>query len=340
MAKQLYSPQRFEDLFQAPLEILGRDFFPEEFLERGLSQATLNRLAEKALIRTLMQEFSVLIRPLDVPGRSILVHWIRKFELYNLKAIIRGKLQELPFDQIRENLHDLPPMISLPHEMLLRTENILELLRRLEQGPYSDIARQARRVYEEKNEPFSLDAAIDHSYYTGLLRQANTAEPEDRSSLVQLVGAMIDQQNLIWLLRYRFSYGLSATETYFLMIPFGRRLFRDHLKRLVNQDSFESVLKGLQGHFGEVMSDVGNALEAESVLDNETANQARQSLRDSPSAITRSLAYLVLREMDLKKIYAVVQGKVLSLDNDLIRMAAGLQGLSGMEADARVSGHV
>jgi len=340
MAKQLYSPGQFEDLIHSPLEALGKNFSLVGLIEQGLSPATLNRVAEKALIRTLMQELSVLLRPLERPARSILVDWIRKFELYNLKAIIRGKLKELPFDQIRENLHDLPPLISLPHERLLRTENILELLRLLEEGPYSDIAHQARRVYEEKNEPFSLDAAIDHSYYTGLLRRASAAEPEDRSPLLRLLGAMIDQQNLIWLLRYRFSYGLSATETYFLLIPFGRRLFRDHLKLLVNEDSFEGVIEGLRGHFKDVMSDVGNALEAERILDNETAAQAHQSLRFSPSAVTRSLAYLVLREMDLKRIYAVIQGKVLKLDDSLIRTAAGMPVVPGEETQARVAGHV
>lgn len=337
MSKQLYSPRQFEHLIRSPLEALGREFSLHEFIERGLSRATLNRVAEKALIGTLMQELSVLLRPLEGAARNILIHWIRKFELYNLKAIIRGKLQELSFDQIKENLHDLPPLISLPHERLLRTESILELLRQLEEGPYSDIAHQARRVYEEKNEPFSLDAAIDHSYYTGLLRRASANEGFDRSSLLELLGALIDQQNLIWLLRYRFSYGLSATETYFHLIPFGRRLYREQLKILVNKDSLEEVITGLRGHLGEVMSGVGDALEAERILDNETAAQAHQSLRFSPSAVTRSLAYLILREMDLKKIYAIIQGKVLLLENDLIRTAAGMHVLPDDETEVWVN---
>ena len=340
MSKQLYSPRQLEHLIRGPLEALGRECSLHEFTERELSRATLNRVAEKALIGTLMQELSVLLRPLEGAARSLLIHWIRKFELYNLKAIIRGKLQKLSFDQIRENLHDLPPLISLPHEQLLRTESILELLRQLEEGPYSDIAHQARRVYEEKNEPFSLDAAIDHSYYTGLLRRANTTEGVDRSSLLELLGALIDQQNLIWLLRYRFNYGLSATETYFLMIPFGRRLYREQLKKLVNEDSLEGVIAGLGGHLREVMSEVGNALEAERILDNETAAQAHLGLRFSPSAVTRSMAYLILREMDLKKIYAIIQGKVLTLESDLIRTAAGMPRPPDNETEVWVNSRV
>ncbi len=117
-------------------------------------------------------------------------------------------------------------------------------------------------------------------------------------------------------------------------------MFRDHLKILVNEDSFEGVIEGLRGHFGDVMSGVGNALEAERILDNETAAQAHQSLRFSPSAVTRSLAYLVLREMDLKRIYAVIQGKVLKLDENLIRAAAGMPGAPDEKSQARAAGHV
>ena len=67
MAKQLYSPQRFEDLIHSRLEALGEDFSLDGLAEQALSPATLNRVAEKALIRTLMQELSVLLRPLEGP---------------------------------------------------------------------------------------------------------------------------------------------------------------------------------------------------------------------------------------------------------------------------------
>ncbi|MCP3867919.1 MAG: V-type ATPase subunit [Gammaproteobacteria bacterium] len=326
MAEQLYSPQHLEALFQTPLEHLGQGFSFDQFQNRELSSTTLNRMTEKALIRTLIHELAVLLRPLESPSRSILVNWIRKFELYNLKAIIRGKLQKLSFEQIKEDLHELPGFLALPHEGLLRTESVLELLRQLEEGTYSDIARQARRVYEEKNEPFSLDAAIDRSYYTGLLRCVNSSDGSDKSSLHELLGALIDQQNLIWLLRYRFGYGLSASETYFLLIPAGWKLYREHVKELVNKESFEQVIKALKGHYADLLVDVDNVFDAECVLESHTAVYARHCLRFSSSAVARALAYLVLREMDLKKLYAIIQGKLLQLDDGLIRTAAMMGG--------------
>ena len=159
--------------------------------------------------------------------------------------LIRGKINGLEASEIQEHLHDLPASISLPHTELLRTESISELLRTLEQGPYRNVAVQARRSYEENQEPFLLDATIDQRYYTSLLRQIRRAQPDDRPSLFRLIGGLVDQQNLNWLIRYRFNYELSASETYYLLIPFGLQLHRDQLLALVNLDSIEQVIESL-----------------------------------------------------------------------------------------------
>ena len=322
MAKRLFDRQQLNRLLESPLERLQQRFDMTELTRDPGDRSALNRAAERALVGTLLYELGVLLRPLDGASRDILIHWTRKFELFNLKALIRGKGQKLSARQIRRNLYPLPALISLPHERLLEAEGILELLRLLERGPYADIARQARQVYEQRNEPFSLDAAIDHSYYTGLLRRIRRAGPAEGRSLATLMGTLIDHQNLIWLLRYRFSYGLPPSETYYLLIPFGRRLHPDRLRDLVDRDSLEAVVAALPGRLARAMRGVDTAVTAEQALERETVHQARHCLHYSDSAVTRALAYLALREIDLKKLYAILQGKVLNLEPDLIREAA------------------
>ena len=192
---------------------------------------------------------------------------------------------------------------------------------------YGDIARQARKVYEEKNEPFSLDATIDQRYYAGLLKRARLIPAEDRTPLLKLIGTVIDQQNLLWLLRYRFNYELSPTETYYLLIPFGHHLQREKLMELVNMSQADHVMEALPEGMQIEMNDNSSPLNIEKQLDLITAQEAHKSLKYSPSAITSSLAYLILREMDLKRIFAIVQGKILNLETSLIRTAAGLDNL-------------
>ncbi|MES9875944.1 MAG: V-type ATPase subunit [Candidatus Sedimenticola sp. PURPLELP] len=328
LADRLLSEQDFSELTELTLEQLGRDFGVTDLLEEKTSSATINRATERALISTLMHELSVLLRPLKGPARYVLIHWIRKFELYNLKALIRGKLNHLTYEELRENLYDLPALISLPHQELLRTENIAELLRQLEQSHYSDIARQARRVYEEKNEPFSLDATIDQRYYAGLLKRARSTEVEDNKPLSELIGTLIDQQNLLWLLRYRFGYGLAPSGTYYLLVPFGKLLSRDLLKKLVNMNSFSEVIESLPDSIREEIGETEHIMDVELAMSQITAKKAFRMLKLSDSGVTRALAFLVLREIDLKRIYAIFQGKVLNLDQNLIRQAAGLSELT------------
>lgn len=331
LAARLFSDDQLEDFSRRSLDALGKSFDLSELLQRGLPPDQINRAAERSLIQTLMLDLSVLLRPLDGIGRATLIRWSHKFELYNLKAIIRGKLQGLGYDQINRNLHDLPPLISLPHDELVRTEDILELLRRLESGPYSDIAFQARRVYKQRNEPFSLDATIDQRYYTGLLRRARGVDEKDRTPLLSLIGVMIDQQNLTWLARYRFYYGLSPSETYYLLIPFGHHLHRDLLAKLAELDKLSEVVSHLPETLALQLQNIDTPMGIEQALSRETSKKARHSLKHDDSAVTKALAYLVLREMDLKKLYAMIQGKILGLDDALIRSVIGFDDGSAVD---------
>ncbi len=324
MSGQLIDDRAFESLLRAPLPLLEEPFGLQGISDRELSETELNRTIERGLINQLMNELSILLRPLNGTARDILIYWSRKFELYNLKALIRGKLNNLPYDQIRESLHILPALISLPHETLLRTENVPELLRQLEQTPYEAIARQARQVFEEKNESFSLDATIDHRYYIGLLKHARSCSSEDQAPLLQLIGDLIDRQNLPWLLRYRLNYQLSPSETYYLLIPSGHYLHADLLKRLVNMEQMAQILEALPAPLDSRLADASTIMAVELAMTEDLIAQSRKCLRFSPSAITRALAYLMLREMDLRRVFAIIQGRVLKLDEQLIRQAADI----------------
>jgi V/A-type H+/Na+-transporting ATPase subunit C len=248
---------------------------------------------------------------------------VRKFVFFNLKALIRGKINEMAEAQIADQLHDLPPRMQLPHEELLRADNPSELLRRLEQGSYQEIARQARKVYEEKNEPFSLDAAIDRLYYAGLLKRVYATDSGEQRPLLDFLGILLDHQNLLWLLRYRFVYGLPPSETYYLLVPRGLLLGRHTLLQLVELNSFEEVIAALPASLHRWLEEADNASKVERALERRATQEARNTLRRSPSALARALAYLTLREGDLKRLFSIVQGKVLGLDSAILRFAVG-----------------
>ena len=127
---------------------------------------------DQSNVTVLLSELAVLIRPLSGAARELLNYWAHRFELGNLKTIIRGKMANQPRSAIERQLQDMGAFTSLPVDELLRSDTPAELLRRLEQTPYAEIASRARHLLEEGEALFALDAALDRRYFAGLARRA------------------------------------------------------------------------------------------------------------------------------------------------------------------------
>lgn len=320
-AGRLLTPESVERYKSMSLNQLAEAFDLLPIIEENLEQRQKSRLIEQALLHRMMSELSVLLRPLSGRTRGLMLYWPRKFELYNLKTLIRGKLNDLGMEEIRDNLHDLPENIRLPHESLLQAENVLEMLRQLDQGPYAMIARQARHVYEEQNESFSLDAAIDRLYYTGMLRHINMANSIDKRGLHKVIGIMIDRQNILWLLRYRLVYRFSPSEAYYLLISAGGRIQRDTLMELANLEGLQAIIGHLPGPLRQILGEANNITQVRQRLDQHVSDELQKLMRHSQDAVVSALSYMIARDMDLMRLYAIIQGKLLQMDPALIDQA-------------------
>jgi V/A-type H+-transporting ATPase subunit C len=338
MASRLFAPTLVASLAQQGLDELAARFDLAPLLDEHLPSRARTRAVEQALIHTLLCELTILVRPMSSTERALVLSWGRKYALFNLKTFIRSKLYDIDPAQIRENLFELPPNVRLPHQALFQAENVLELLRQLEQGPYGLIARQAREAYEHKREPFAVEATIDQRYYAGLARQVMQLHDDSLRPLQELVGALLDLVDVMWLLRFRFSYQFSPSETFYQLVPSFRLLSRERLLQLVNLDAFEQVIEALPPPLDERLAGSRNLIDVQRSMRRYMASAALRVLRYSRSGVARALAYLVLREMDLAMIFALVQGRLLELPREMVEMAVELADAScpigGMAAAA------
>jgi V/A-type H+-transporting ATPase subunit C len=290
-----------------------------------LGASDLNTTAiEQCLVDVLINETAILTRPLAGQARGLLAYWAHRLELSNLKTIIRGKMTGQAPALIREQLVDMGVFTTLPVDHLLQSEDIGELLRRLEQTPYVDIARQGRRMLEHQRDPFALDAALDRRYFAGLVTRADATDPVHNYTLRRLVGSIVDRVNLVWLLRYRVAYDLPPSQAYYLLIPAGDRLTSSRLLTLAQMGSQAEVLNALPPPFDTILRGAQSTLEVTLRLERQTWKVAAAIVHRSAFNLARALAYLVLRERDLRRIRAIFRGKRLNMSEPLIRNATGL----------------
>jgi len=289
-------------------------------VERTIADVDL----EQALISRLVDEALRLIRPLSGKARGLLTHWMRRFELINLKLILRGKQTGIPVQQVREQLVDIGPLAALPLEDLLQADDVAEALRHLARSPYGEVGVRAERVFAEKRELFDVEASLDRDYFVGLTQRVNGLPQGDRQSLRPVVGRLIDQINLVWLLRYRFAAGLSPPYTYFLLIPSAYRLSSQRLMELARLESLEQVVAALPPPLDQQATGSRTVREVEAALEVETEAVAYHVLRRTVFNLGQALAYLHLREKQMLRIHVALKGRRLRLDPQLLRDAAGM----------------
>lgn len=281
---------------------------------------------EQSIIRAQLADILILMRAAG-DARNFLKYWSLRFEITNLKAIIRGKLANAPPVLVRKELSDMGFLTSLPVEELLQTEDIDELLRRLETTPYADMVRFARRAFEAQPRLFDLDAALDRHYYHGLVERARPLEETIGTSFRKVMELQIDRINLTWLLRFRFTYRLPPSQVYYLLIPSHYPLSSSILKELSALDRMEDMLAMLPEPYRGWLTDAHDVNHVAAIMEARFAARAQSVLRSSAPAFSRAFAYLVLRDRDLRRVRASLRGWSLGLDAQTIRQALGLGSL-------------
>ena len=292
-------------------------------LQPLLADLQSGRYLEQTIIATQLEDIRILMRAAG-EGRIFLQYWTLRFEITNLKAIIRGRMHHADNQEIRRQLSDLGFLARLPLDTLLATEDVGELLRRLETTPYGDMVRFARRAFEAQPDLFDLDAALDRRFYHGLIELALPLESSLGKPFKELMAAYIDRVNLNWLLRFRFAYGLPAAQVYYLLIPTHYRLGSNTMKVLATLGRMDEVLAALPAPYRDWLHGAADINQAAAMLERQFARSAHRILHSAAPAFARAFAYLLLRDRELRRVRAVLKGRALGIDTDTIALAAGL----------------
>jgi V/A-type H+-transporting ATPase subunit C len=272
-------------------------------------------LLDRQVSTLILDETRLLSRDVSSAERDFLQYWAQRFELANLKTLIRGRYRAQEAATIRRELLDLGEFATLRVDALLTTEDVPELLRMLESNPrYAGIARNARHVFEERHELFTLEASIDRQYYAGLARMARGARSSSADPLLRMVDTLIDRVNLVWLLRFRVAYGLSPAEAYYLLIPAGRQLSQARLLQLAEAGDVGEVVERLPEPMRVLLEGSHTISEVHRVLKTAGLDDARTVLHKTRFNFARAFAYLQLREHDLRRLASILKGRALQLD--------------------------
>lgn len=279
-------------------------------------------LIEYALNQNLAKHFDDLLRFAEGKLYDYLARYLRKFDAWNAKTIIRGIYADSDQQTIEDDIIPAGAFSDRLLDRLTEAESIPAVVDRLENTLFGPALAEALDDYEDTGVLVPLENAIDRAFYSDMLE--GLPEETDRATqlYIRVLRAEIDFRNIRNALRLARSGADIDPGTYY--IPGGRLFEESELRQLVgNMDQLTEHIR--QSPYGSDLETALDDLEtAESLIEFERAlERALLEYADTlsnryPLSVCPVIAYIRAKEREVDNIRAIARGKEAGLTGDEI----------------------
>ncbi|MFC4553384.1 MULTISPECIES: V-type ATP synthase subunit C [Halorussus] len=279
-------------------------------------------LVEYALNRNLAKNFDDLLRWSEGQLYELIARYLRKFDAWNVKTIVRGLYSDAPRDTISSDLTRAGEFDDEFLDRLLDAGSIEELVELLDRTRYGDALEDAYADYEETGTLVPLENAVDRVYYEGLIEGVTETSNRATQLYVEFLQAEIDFRNVRNALRIARSGADIDPADYFIE---GGQLFRrNELSQLAtNVDELATFIR--DSTYGDELSEALDQLErSDSLIGFEHALEAALLEYSDhlshvfPLSVCPVLAYILAKEREVDNIRAIARGREAGLGEDQI----------------------
>jgi V/A-type H+-transporting ATPase subunit C len=278
-------------------------------------------LIEYALNRNLAAQFEDILDWADGRLYDLIARYLRKFDAWNVKTVIRGVYSGASRDDIDTDLIRAGEFDEQLLTRLLDAGDIEAVIEALDRTMFGSALEDAFEDYEETGVLVPLENAVDRTFYENLLGDIN-ANSEALSLYVEFLEAEIDFRNARNALRLaRSGADIDPSEYY---IEGGRLFSARELATLANnQDELVNAIR--ESTYGDDLSDALRELEeAESLIAFEHAlDAALLEYADSlggvfPLSVTPVISFILAKEREVDNIRAIARAKEAGLSPEEI----------------------
>ncbi len=280
-------------------------------------------LIEYALNRNLAKHFGDLLEWSEGRIYDLVARYLRKFDVWNVKTVIRGIYTDTPPEEIRTDLIRAGELDDSTVDLLLEVDTIEDVIEVLDGTVYHDPLENASEEYEETGALIPLENALDREFYEHLLEDLGRPEEGPDAKYVEFLEAEIDFRNARNALRLARSGADLDPASYYIE---GGVLFDEsELSQLVADPD------GLIDHiadnrrYGDRLSgaisrlrDADSLIEFEHALDAALLQYADTLSSIYPVSVSSVLSYILAKEREVENIRAIARGREVGLSESEI----------------------
>lgn len=270
----------------------------------------------RILVRVLRGEVAaaaeVLVRFLPPRPRQLMAWHNRRFEIENLKVVLRAIHNQA--DRRRAAGSLVPLRASRGRwEALLDAGSVPALMERIQDSPYARPLEQAWERYEQERRLFYLEVAIDLFYFGRLVRLIASQRGTDGADARAFLGREIAVQNLLWACRYRIYGRMRPEEILNYTLHRGFAVSLDTVRRVALGAPLEEEARRLGFLLPRALSEIEALTALEILAERERYRRAAAAVGRPLFGLAGTLAYLSMIEGEARDLSVLAEGKAAGL---------------------------
>ncbi len=306
---------------QEAFDYLYNNTYYQECLEDFSGQEIHRRQLELKLKKNLVLSEDFLKKYLSSALKNFIEHYFKKFEIEDLKIILRTILMGNDENYLSNNLIYIDRNKNINFDNLIQASSYNDLQNVLKDVYYSDVLNEFADQYQENKNLFSIEMTLDFYYFSQLINLSAKLSNVDQKYVNEVIGTQIDLLNIQWIYRIKRYYNLSSGEILNYIIPFYFKVKKSELQNMSHVKNTEDLIKYLSYSPYQIILE--KAIKDDNVIFerfflNYIFKKLQKIKRNSFFSISNILAYLYIKEYELRDIITVIEGIRYSLPKDKI----------------------
>jgi len=280
-------------------------------------------LVEHATYRNMARQFSSILQSASGELREMVTAYLTKWDLWNLKVILRGRTYGVDTESIKEDLVPAGNLDAAKLDRLLALETDKEILEEFGRMEHLRIPAEVVGAYKADGHLREIEDYLDKVCYERLLVNPDpTSRP--RRLFEDFIRREIDTVNLETILILK-AQGIHGDDVMKYIIPGGKQIGRKLATQLAAADSIPAMANDLaQLDFYENIKDALDA-GAKSLKDIVAGmkryhiGQAKKFASLYPLSVIPILDYMINKKVEVDNIRIIARGIESGIDREIIK---------------------
>ncbi len=272
----------------------------------------------------LFSSYDKVIEMLSGNRKKLIQHLYQKYEMENLKVILRiissEKSNKKLTGKSRYLLSLKKKTASFSAKDLLKAKNVDEIIYLLQGTWYGEPLKHSLYRFALEKETFPLEMALDLFYYKRLWQHISSLSYRERKIAQNLLGVQYDILNIFWIFRFKKMFYFSPEEILNYSLMHGKYLSANRRLKLAYSVDYNDMLNNLIGTpYKELLAYSDDPEICYRKLLSYKLSLARKNWQGFPFQIGTILDYLVFKEIEIRDLISLTEANRLSLSFDKVK---------------------